>query len=279
MNCPKCNAVLADGAKFCPECGIKIELAAPPDKEVFCSQCGQKMLASAKFCPSCGAAKAQFEPPKKLPPGFTSLNAPLTFEETLSRSKIAPQNFSLAIIYCIISVLSSWSLNFVDAEESAKIYWGFWIICIGTSIGALHSLREYLENFRATKAMSIVTANIWLWTAMVVWTRITVSFGNESNAEVLLVLLIALAIADIVINIMLGMALQIKNDFVGGLGALGITFCICIPLGELIVFVNLFQDEELPAIFSYIADIPTLMMIPLFLRAKRWLNKQPSFLS
>ena len=46
--CSKCQARLSLGAKFCSECGAKIESAR------FCSECGEKVSASAKFCPSCG---------------------------------------------------------------------------------------------------------------------------------------------------------------------------------------------------------------------------------
>jgi membrane protease subunit (stomatin/prohibitin family) len=46
--CPKCNAPLADNAKFCAECG------APIKKEKFCSKCGSKIKPDAKFCPDCG---------------------------------------------------------------------------------------------------------------------------------------------------------------------------------------------------------------------------------
>ena len=28
MNCPKCNAIIKDGASFCPQCGTKAELQA-----------------------------------------------------------------------------------------------------------------------------------------------------------------------------------------------------------------------------------------------------------
>jgi predicted amidophosphoribosyltransferase len=46
-NCPKCGKPTL-GAKFCPECGAKVE-AAP----TACSSCGAQ-LNGAKFCPECG---------------------------------------------------------------------------------------------------------------------------------------------------------------------------------------------------------------------------------
>ncbi|MBQ6275645.1 MAG: zinc-ribbon domain-containing protein [Bacteroidales bacterium] len=48
MKCSKCNAEIDDDAKFCPECGSKIE------KFAFCSNCGAKLEEGATFCSNCG---------------------------------------------------------------------------------------------------------------------------------------------------------------------------------------------------------------------------------
>ena len=50
MPCPQCGAPLPPGAKFCANCGAKVEL--PQAK--FCPQCGNKIEGDAKFCPNCG---------------------------------------------------------------------------------------------------------------------------------------------------------------------------------------------------------------------------------
>jgi len=46
--CPSCNAPLATNAKFCPECGAKIQTQA------HCTECGAKLPPGTKFCPECG---------------------------------------------------------------------------------------------------------------------------------------------------------------------------------------------------------------------------------
>ena len=46
--CAKCGASVAQKAKFCPECGEKLNVKA------FCSECGEEVSLNAKFCPSCG---------------------------------------------------------------------------------------------------------------------------------------------------------------------------------------------------------------------------------
>lgn len=52
MSCPNCHANINEGAKFCPECGTKIEVVKPKAK--FCSECGAKVVDGMKFCSECG---------------------------------------------------------------------------------------------------------------------------------------------------------------------------------------------------------------------------------
>lgn len=61
MECPKCQHQNPDDAKFCMECGTKLENV--------CSQCGAKLPPGAKFCMECGAKvgeAAKVGPPPKL---------------------------------------------------------------------------------------------------------------------------------------------------------------------------------------------------------------------
>jgi membrane protease subunit (stomatin/prohibitin family) len=48
-SCPKCGTALATNAKFCPNCGEKLQNAS------HCTQCGAKLQPGAKFCAECGA--------------------------------------------------------------------------------------------------------------------------------------------------------------------------------------------------------------------------------
>ena len=48
MKCSNCGAELAEGAKFCGECGTKVV------KAMFCPECGAKCAPGAKFCGECG---------------------------------------------------------------------------------------------------------------------------------------------------------------------------------------------------------------------------------
>lgn len=53
LTCPKCGKAVPSNAKFCLECGTKIELLA--ENEMICPACGKK-TPKGKFCIECGAA-------------------------------------------------------------------------------------------------------------------------------------------------------------------------------------------------------------------------------
>ena len=69
MNCPNCQTLNPDGAKFCFNCGTALAMS--------CSNCGTELPAGAKFCFNCGQATttvAASTPPPAAPP---TLDAPL----------------------------------------------------------------------------------------------------------------------------------------------------------------------------------------------------------
>ena len=90
MKCPKCQFENRDGAKFCKDCGHKLE--------VRCSQCGAIILTDSKFCDSCGQRLDETEQKEKQIPapegerkhvtvlfsdvsGYTTMSARLDPEE------------------------------------------------------------------------------------------------------------------------------------------------------------------------------------------------------
>ncbi len=50
--CPSCGKANAAGAKFCSDCGAKMEIAKVP-----CVKCGAQLREGAKFCSECGSSQ------------------------------------------------------------------------------------------------------------------------------------------------------------------------------------------------------------------------------
>ena len=49
--CAACGAAISEDAKYCAQCGAKVE---PPEAEPTCPSCGTPLEEDAKFCTSCG---------------------------------------------------------------------------------------------------------------------------------------------------------------------------------------------------------------------------------
>ena len=60
VKCPKCNASNSPAAKFCNDCGEKMEVAS---QTVPCVKCGSALPAGAKFCNQCGAKQEKAKCP------------------------------------------------------------------------------------------------------------------------------------------------------------------------------------------------------------------------
>ncbi|HMF56531.1 MAG TPA: SPFH domain-containing protein [Pyrinomonadaceae bacterium] len=60
VKCPKCGAMNSTEAKFCNECGAKVEVAS---ETVPCVKCGEALPAGAKFCNHCGAKQEKAKCP------------------------------------------------------------------------------------------------------------------------------------------------------------------------------------------------------------------------
>ena len=54
--CPGCGAAVAEGVKFCNQCGTRVEVSVPAaEAKKFCSSCGAEAVSGVKFCSQCGA--------------------------------------------------------------------------------------------------------------------------------------------------------------------------------------------------------------------------------
>ena len=67
MTCPRCRAQNDEGARFCEDCGARLDAVCP--------SCGAAVAPGKKFCRSCGAALSsgpagRFESPKSYTPKY-----------------------------------------------------------------------------------------------------------------------------------------------------------------------------------------------------------------
>lgn len=53
MKCPRCHSEISEGAQFCSNCGMKVEI---------CPFCHQIVIPGAKYCSSCGQSLQKAEP-------------------------------------------------------------------------------------------------------------------------------------------------------------------------------------------------------------------------
>jgi class 3 adenylate cyclase/ribosomal protein L40E len=69
MKCPKCQHENPDGAKFCMECGDKLDNVCP--------KCGAKLSPEAKFCMECGSKVSESDVPNITIPKLEDMHAQL----------------------------------------------------------------------------------------------------------------------------------------------------------------------------------------------------------
>jgi class 3 adenylate cyclase/tetratricopeptide (TPR) repeat protein len=82
MKCPQCQFENREGAKFCKECGAKLDLTCP--------QCGNLLSPESKFCDECGS---------QLIPSSKSAPKELSFDEKLTKiQKYLPKGLTEKIL-------------------------------------------------------------------------------------------------------------------------------------------------------------------------------------
>lgn len=100
MNCPNCNTVLSDNAKFCTHCGAMIKAnpqanagTSAPERQntVVCIKCGAQIRPGAKFCTKCGAAQSvpAAQPPAQ--PASAQMTPPAEQPAFAQEAQPAPQ--------------------------------------------------------------------------------------------------------------------------------------------------------------------------------------------
>jgi class 3 adenylate cyclase/tetratricopeptide (TPR) repeat protein len=100
MVCPQCRYENRDGAKFCIECGIKLEIA--------CQKCDHFNPVGSKYCEECGAGRPRPSEPTPIDLSFTEkldkfqryLPRGLTEKILSQRGKIEGEQKHVTVLFC-----------------------------------------------------------------------------------------------------------------------------------------------------------------------------------
>jgi len=149
MKCPKCQFDNREGAKFCLECGEKLEL--------LCPQCGKTLALSAKFCDECGhdlgkseeALSIDYSQPQTYTPKF------LADKILTSRSSIEGERKLVTVLFADVVNYTSISEK-LDLEEVHQIMDG----CFRILMDEIHRYEGTIDKFTGDGLMALFGAPV-----------------------------------------------------------------------------------------------------------------------
>ena len=104
MKCPKCQFENRQGAKFCKECGAKLEHTCP--------KCGTQFKPDSKFCDECGYELVK---PAKIPP--VDYSEPQSYTPKYLADKILTTRSSIEGERKLVTVLFADVSNYTSMSE------------------------------------------------------------------------------------------------------------------------------------------------------------------
>ncbi len=149
MKCPKCQFENSEGAKFCNECGAKMELACPacgkvnPSGSKFCNECGQSLKTPSKDL-SIDYDRPQSYTPKHL------VDKILT-----SRASIEGERKVVTVMFADVANFTSLSEK-LDPEEVHMIMDG----CFKILMDEIHKCEGTINQFTGDGVMALFGAPV-----------------------------------------------------------------------------------------------------------------------
>ncbi|UCE55250.1 MAG: AAA family ATPase, partial [Desulfobacterales bacterium] len=149
MKCPKCQFDNREGAKFCKECGVKLELTCP--------KCGTRHTPSSKFCDECGTELVEVT---KAPP--LSYSEPQSYTPKFLADKILTSKASIEGERKLVTVLFADVANYtaisekLDPEEIHQIMDG----CFKILMDEIHKYEGTINQFTGDGVMAIFGAPV-----------------------------------------------------------------------------------------------------------------------
>jgi class 3 adenylate cyclase/tetratricopeptide (TPR) repeat protein len=149
MKCPKCQFENREGAKFCKECGKKLELTCP--------QCGTAYTPGTKFCDECGQSLTEV---KKAPP--VDYSQPRSYTPKFLADKILTTRSSIEGERKLVTVLFADVANYtsmsekLDPEEVHEIMDG----CFRILMDETHRYEGTINQFTGDGVMALFGAPV-----------------------------------------------------------------------------------------------------------------------
>jgi len=149
MKCPKCQFENREGAKFCLECGEKLELQCP--------QCDKALPIEARFCDECGhALGAPIEAPPidySQPQSYTPKH--LADKILTSRSSIEGERKLVTVLFADVADYTAMSEK-LDPEEVNQIM----DRCFKILMGEIHRYEGTINQFTGDGVMALFGAPV-----------------------------------------------------------------------------------------------------------------------
>ena len=116
--CSACEADLAQGARYCAQCGVAVERTCPG--------CSQPAEASARFCPSCGTSLAAAQAPKDLPSTPSSTTAGSA--DNASTLDSSGERRHLTVMFCDLEASAELAER-IDEEDLRNLVRRYYDLC------------------------------------------------------------------------------------------------------------------------------------------------------
>jgi len=147
MICPNCQTEITEGAKFCKECGQKIEAACPV--------CGKNIPPDSKFCLECGHDLRKSKTPPAVdyrqPQSYTPKH--LADKILSTRSALEGERKLVTVMFADVAGYTSLSEK-LDPEEVHKIMEG----CLRILMDEIHKYEGTINQFTGDGVMALFGA-------------------------------------------------------------------------------------------------------------------------
>jgi class 3 adenylate cyclase len=147
MKCPKCQFENREGARFCKECGAKLELACP--------KCDALIAPDSKFCDECGydLSKPAIAPPVHYSEPHSYTPKFLADKILTTRSSIEGERKLVTVLFADVADYTSFSER-IDPEEIHQMMDG----CFKILMDEIHRYEGTINQFTGDGVMALFGA-------------------------------------------------------------------------------------------------------------------------